>query len=154
MLISLEDLMNLEVAAPLSFEPLPVGEYTVTVDDCELGNSKAGNPMYTVDFIVNSGEHEGRSLRYWQMLTMKDRLHWLLPAFCEAATGEDFPEPEGRTPAYFETVAEKLVGRTATITVAIRESEYNGEKRTDNQVKKIEWDKAKPKKKRASKIKL
>lgn len=153
MSITLEDLMNLEVAAPLSFEPLPVGEYIVTVDGCELGNSKAGNPMYTVDFIVNSGEHEGRSLRYWQMLTMKDRLHWLLPAFCEAATGEDFPEPEGRTPAYFESIAEKLVGRTATITVTIRESEYNGEKRIDNQVKKIKWDKAKPKKK-ASKIKL
>ena len=153
MSINLEDLMNLEVAAPLSFEPLPVGEYTVTVDDCELGNSKAGNPMYTVDFIVNDGEHEGRSLRYWQMLTMKDRLHWLLPAFCEAATGEDFPEPAGRTPAYFESIADKLIGKTATITVAIRESEYNGEKRTDNQVKKVFWDKAKPKEK-ASKIKL
>lgn len=153
MSINLEDLMNLEVAAPLSFEPLPVGEYTVTVDDCELGNSKAGNPMYTVDFIVNDGEHEGRSLRYWQMLTMKNRLHWLLPAFCEAATGEDFPEPAGRTPAYFESIADKLIGKTATITVTIRESEYNGEKRTDNQVKKVIWDKAKPKKK-ASKIKL
>lgn len=153
MSITLEDLMNLEVAAPLSFEPLPAGEYTVTVDDCELGNSKAGNPMYTVDFIVNDGEHEGRSLRYWQMLALKDRLHWLLPAFCEAATGKDFPEPAGRIPTYFESIAEKLVGKTATITVAIRESEYNGEKRLDNQVKKVEWDKAKPKKK-ASKIKL
>lgn len=153
MAISLEDLMNLEVAAPLSFEPLPAGEYTVTVDGCELGTSKAGNPMYTVDFIVNDGEHEGRSLRYWQMLALKDRLHWLLPAFCEAATGEGFPEPEERTPSYFESIAEKLVGRTATIIVTIRESEYNGEKRTDNQVKKIVWDKAKPKKK-ASKIKL
>ena len=79
----------------------------------------------------------------------------VLPEFCEAATGEDFPEPADRTPAYFESIAEKLVGRTATITVAIRESEYNGEKHTDNQVKKIVWNKAKPKKKkRASKIKL
>ena len=153
MTISLQDLMNLEVAAPLSFEPLPVGEYAVTVDDCELGTSQAGNPMYTVDFIVNSGEHEGRSIRYWQTLTMKDRLHWLLPSFCEAATGEDFPEPSGRIPAYFAIVAEKLVGRTATIIVAQRKNRKTGEVTDQTDVKKVEWDKAKPKKK-ASKIKL
>lgn len=153
MSITLKDLMKLEVAAPLSFEPLPVGEYTVTVDDCELGTSQAGNPMYTVDFIVNDGEHEGRSIRYWQTLTMKERLHWLLPAFCEAATGKDFPEPQGRTPAYFAIVAEKLVGRTATIVVAQRKNRKTGEVTDQTDVKKVEWDKAKPKK-RASKIKL
>lgn len=150
--IALSDLANLDLAESMSFEPLPAGQYQVTVDACELGMSKAGNPMYTVDFIVNEGEYTGRSLRYWQMLTLKDRLHFLLPSFCEAATGKDFPEPQGRTADYFESIADLIVGKTATVVVAIRESEYNGETRKDNQVKKITWDKKT--KKKASAITL
>ena len=153
MAINLSDLVNFELAEQLSFEPIPAGEYHLTVDACTLGTSRAGNPMYTVDFIVNEGEYTGRSLRYWQMLTLKDRLHFLLPSFCAAATGKDFPEPEGRTADYFESIADLVVGKTATAVVTIRESEDNGEMRKDNQVKKITWDK-KTKKKKASTITL
>lgn len=154
-MINFDELMNLEVAESLSFEPLPEGQYKVTVDACELGESKKGKAMYTVDFIVNEGDHASRSIRYWLVLVTKNGLHWDLPAFCNAS-GNAWPEePAGRTEDYFNQVALDLVGKTATITVAIEESEYNGQTRERNNTTKVEWDEAKTKKKsKASKIEL
>lgn len=146
-MINFDEIMNLEVAESLSFEPLPEGQYKVTVDACELGESKAGKPMYTVDFVVTEGDHASRQVRYWLVLVTKKGLHWDLPKFCEAS-GNAWPdEPTKRNGAYFNQVALDLVGKTATITVAIEEREYNGEMRKNNNIKKVEWDEAKTKKK-------
>lgn len=148
-MINFDELMNLEVAESLSFEPLPEGQYKVTVDACELGESKAGKPMYTVDFVVTEGDHASRQVRYWLVLVTKKGLHWDLPKFCEAS-GNAWPdEPTKRNEAYFNQVALDLVGKTATITVAIEEREYNGEMRKNNNIKKVEWDEAKTKKKKS-----
>lgn len=154
-MINFDELMNLEVAESLSFEPLPEGQYKVTVDACELGESKAGKPMYTVDFVVTEGDHASRQVRYWLVLVTKKGLHWDLPKFCEAS-GNAWPdEPTKRNEAYFNQVALDLVGKTATITVAIKEREYNGEMRKNNNIKKVEWDEAKTKKKsKATRIEL
>lgn len=154
-MINFDELMNLEVAESLSFEPLPEGQYKVTVDACELGESKAGKPMYTVDFVVTEGDHASRQVRYWLVLVTKKGLHWDLPKFCEAS-GNGWPdEPTKRNEAYFNQVALDLVGKTATITVAIEEREYNGEMRKNNNIKKVEWDEAKTKKKsKATRIEL
>jgi len=154
-MINFDELMNLDVAESLSFEPLPAGQYKVTVDACELGESKKGKAMYTVDFIVNEGDHASRSIRYWLVLVTKNGLHWDLPKFCEAS-GNAWPdEPAGRTEDYFNQVALDLVGKTATITVEIEESEDNGQTRERNNIAKVEWDEAKAKKKsKASKIEL
>ena len=154
-MINFDELMNLEVAESLSFEPLPEGQYKVTVDACELGESKAGKPMYTVDFVVTEGDHASRQVRYWLVLVTKKGLHWDLPKFCEAS-GNAWPdEPTKRNEAYFNQVALDLVGKTATITVAIEEREYYGEMRKNNNIKKVEWDEAKTKKKsKATRIEL
>lgn len=154
-MINFDELMNLEVAESLSFELLPEGQYKVTVDACELGESKAGKPMYTVDFVVTEGDHASRQVRYWLVLVTKKGLHWDLPKFCEAS-GNAWPdEPTKRNEAYFNQVALDLVGKTATITVAIEEREYNGEMRKNNNIKKVEWDEAKTKKKsKATRIEL
>lgn len=154
-MINFDELMNLEVAESLSFEPLPEGQYKVTVDACELGESKAGKPMYTVDFVVTEGDHASRQIRYWLVLVTKKGLHWDLPKFCEAS-GNAWPdEPTKRNEAYFNQVALDIVGKTATITVAIEEREYNGEMRKNNNIKKVEWDEAKTKKKsKATRIEL
>ena len=129
-MINFDELMNLEVAESMSFEPLPEGQYKVTVDACKLGESKNGKAMYTVDFIVTEGDHASRQIRYWLVLVTKNGLHW-------------------------DQVARDLVGKTATITVEIEESEYNGETRARNNITKVEWDEAKTKKKsKASKIEL
>ena len=155
MAINFNELMSLNVAESMSFEPLPEGQYKVTVDSCELGESKSGKAMYTVDFVVTEGDHASRQVRYWLVLVTKKGLHWDLPKFCEAS-GNAWPdEPTKRNEAYFNQVALDLVGKTATITVAIEEREYNGKMRKNNNIKKVEWDEAKTKKKsKASRIEL
>ncbi len=155
MAINFNELMSLDVAETMSFEPLPKGQYKVTVDTAELGESKAGKPMYTVDFIVTEGDYVAHQIRYWLVLVTKKGLHWDLPAFCNAS-GNAWPEePAGRTEDYFNQVTLDIVGKTATITVDIEEREYNGEMRKNNNIKKVEWDETKAKKKsKASKIEL
>lgn len=153
-MIDFDALMSLDVAESMSFEPLPKGRYKVTVDACELGESKKGNPMYTVDFIVNEGTHASRQIRYWLTMVTKNGLHWDLPKFC-AASGNPWPtERTERTTDYYYQVALDIVGKSATITVDVEESEYNGETRERNNIKKVEWDDVKPKKSKASKIEL
>lgn len=153
-MIDFDALMSLDVAESMSFEPLPKGLYEVTVDACELGESKKGNPMYTVDFVVTEGEHAARQIRYWLVMVTKNGLHWDLPKFC-TASGNPWPtERTERTTDYYYQVALDIVGKTATITVDVEESEYNGETRKRNNIKKVEWDDVKPKKSKASKIEL
>ena len=153
-MIDFDALMSLDVAESMSFEPLPKGLYKVTVDACELGESKKGNPMYTVDFVVTEGEHAARQIRYWLVIITKNGLHWDLPKFC-TASGNPWPtERTERTPDYYHQVAIDIVGKTATITIDVEESEYNGETRKRNNIKKVEWDDVKPKKSKASKIEL
>lgn len=153
-MIDFDALMSLDVAESMSFEPLPRGLYKVAVDACELGESKKGNPMYTVDFVVTEGEHAARQIRYWLVMVTKNGLHWDLPKFC-AASGNPWPtERTERTNDYYYQVALDIVGKSATITVDDEESEYNGETRKRNNIKKVEWDDVKPKKSKASKIEL
>lgn len=153
-MIDFDALMSLDVAESMSFEPLPKGQYKATVDACELGESKKGNPMYTVDFVVTEGEHAARQIRYWLVMVTKNGLHWDLPKFC-TASGNPWPtERTERTTDYYYQVALDIVGKTATITVDVEESEYNGETRKRNNIKKVEWDDVKPKKSKASKIEL
>lgn len=153
-MIDFNALMSLDVAESMSFEPLPKGQYKVTVDACELGESKKGNPMYTVDFMVTEGEHAARQIRYWLVMVTKNGLHWDLPKFC-TASGNPWPtERTERTTDYYYQVALDIVGKTATVTVDVEESEYNGETRKRNNIKKVEWDDVKPKKSKASKIEL
>lgn len=153
-MIDFDALMSLDVAESMSFEPLPKGLYKVTVDACELGESKKGNPMYTVDFVVTEGEHAARQIRYWLVMVTKNGLHWDLPKFC-TASGNPWPtERTERTTDYYYQVALDIVGKTATITVDVEESEYNGQPSKRNNIKKVEWDDVKPKKSKASKIEL
>lgn len=153
-MIDFEALMSLDVAESMSFEPLPKGLYKVTVDACELGESKKGNPMYTVDFVVTEGEHAARQIRYWLVLITKNGLHWDLPKFC-TASGNPWPtERTERTTDYYYQVAIDIVGKTATIAVDVEETEYNGETRKRNNIQKVEWGDVKPKKSKASKIEL
>ena len=153
-MIDFDALMNLDVAESMSFEPLPKGRYKVTVDACELGESKKGKPMYILDFVVTDGEYAARQIRYWLVLQTKKGLHWDLPKFC-TASGNPWPtERTERTIDYYNQVALDIVGKTATITVDVEESEYNGEISKRNNIKKVEWDDVKPKKSKASKIEL
>lgn len=45
-----------------SFEVLPAGTYNVTVDEATAKKSSSGNPMISLQLIVEDGEYEGRKL--------------------------------------------------------------------------------------------
>ena len=153
-MIDFDALMSLDVTESMSFEPLPKGQYKAIVDYCELGESKAGKPTHTIDFVVVEGEHAARQIRYWLVLQTKNGLHWDLPKFCEAS-GNAWPaEPTARTAEYYYQVERDIVGKTATITVDVEDSEYNGQTSKRNNIKKVKWDDVKPKKSKASKIEL
>lgn len=153
--MNLAELMSMEVAAPMSFEPLPKGQYKVTVDDCTFGANKKDKPMFTIDYVVNESDHAARRVRQWYTIVTNNGLHWDLPKFCEAS-GNTWPDDvAARDEAYFNKVALDLIGKTATVTLDIREYESGGETRKSNDVKKVEWDETKAKKKsKASKIEL
>ena len=153
-MIDFDALMSLDVAESMSFEPLPKGQYKASVDACELGESKKGKAMYTIDFVVTEGDHAARQIRYWLVLQTKNGLHWDLPKFCNASGNEWPAEPTARTADYFYKVERDIVGKSATITVDVEDSEYNGETRKRNNIKKVEWDDVKPKKSKVSKIEL
>ena len=153
-MIDFDALMSLGVAESMSFEPLPKGRYKATVDACKLGESKSGKAMYTIDFVVTEGEHAARQIRYWLVLQTKNGLHWDLPKFCNASGNEWPSEPTARTGEYYYQVERDIVGKSATITVDVEDSEYNGQTTKRNNIRKVEWDDVKPKKSKASKIEL
>ena len=161
--MDLDDILNLDVAQKLTFEPIPAGKYPLEVDACTLGLSRNGNTMYTIDLIVREGEYMGRRLRAWQNLAQIDketnepRIHFAIPDLCIVAVGGEFPQIGERTREYFENVASELVGKTCVGTVVIEDSTYNGETRKENRVRRITWDSKgskKAKKRKESSIKL
>lgn len=59
-----EDVKDVEVNGGGDFEPLPDGQYEVAVEKMELGESKKGDPMLTIWFIILDGEYEKQRLFY------------------------------------------------------------------------------------------
>ena len=73
-----------------TFEPLPEGEYDVTVQSAELGNSNAGNPKVAIRMVVTGGDFDGKV--HVQSFSLMEHARWGLRNFCKAAEieyGED-----------------------------------------------------------------
>lgn len=45
-----------------SFEPIPAGVYPLEVSNCELKQSRAGNPMISCSFTVTEGQYVNRKI--------------------------------------------------------------------------------------------
>jgi hypothetical protein len=45
-----------------SFEPIPAGVYPLEVSNCELKQSRAGNPMIACSFTVTEGQYVNRKI--------------------------------------------------------------------------------------------
>lgn len=55
-----------DVKEDTGFELIPKGDYPAIVDELELTESAAGNPMFSVKFKIVEGEFEGRVVfDYW-----------------------------------------------------------------------------------------
>lgn len=95
---------NIEEAKGSSFEPLPEGTYGARIQEVKIGPSKSsGNPMYTIDYLV---EHDGgkpRKVRGWHVIQGRGSFSSsnLLKALGrpypskDAKAGEEFEFPDG-----------------------------------------------------------
>lgn len=123
------DLSNVEEQQ--GFELLPKGKYPAIVDEMDFSESQAGNPMIATKYKVVEGEHEGRVLFDYWVLTGNGaefgqaKLKKFLVRVCPEVDLSAF------NPADFceEGVA---IGRECLLDVAIqtqKKGDYKGEKR-------------------------
>ena len=111
-------------------EPLPEGWYNATVKSAEPGESSNGNPVVRLIWLVEGGEHDGR--------TQPDHLNLTgdgLPITLERleVLGLELPDPDSDEAATWELDYDDLVGAKARI--KIKQSEWQGSVRS--QVKDV-----------------
>lgn len=108
--------INFEDYAP---DLMPEGMYEARVFGAEMGTSRAGNAMLTVDFIImGDSQYAGRILKYWLALTSSQG--WKINAFFKEVCGIN---PEGQ----FSFLPSELVNHVCMVNV--EHSEYRGQTR-------------------------
>ncbi len=100
---------------------LPEGEYLVRVDDAELVETKAGDPMVNLFYVVVGGACDGSALV--DRLVLKDASLWRAVAFLQAV---GVPTPKKNLNIPFKLI----VGRTLLVTVEDGEP-YNGQTKSE-----------------------
>lgn len=118
------NLTNDEIKAAQStgFPVIAAGTYGALIFTADLKESKAGNPMYVIDFKITEGaEGIGRKQRSWFVLTAN-----ALFSVIGLNKAVGFPYPTKETPAgEFEfNDADDYVGKKVNIVVAVED--YNG----------------------------
>ena len=74
---------NLRDVKGSTFDPIPEGRYTVTVDKAELTTTKdSGNPMIKVTLKIVEGDNKGRLA--WDNFVLVEKSLWKLKGFLEA----------------------------------------------------------------------
>lgn len=120
------------------FEVMPKGTYEAVVDELNFGDSKAGNPMITVKYIVTSPEYENRVLFDYWVLSGKGgefglaKLKKFLVRVCPEIPLANF------NPQSFSDEG-LAVGKACKLIVGIqtqKQGEYKGEKR--NTIKDVQ----------------
>lgn len=100
---------------------VPEGTYRVRVDDAELDQSKNGNQMINVWYVIQGGEHDGMTLT--DRLVLAEKAMFRVVAFMQAI-GLD-------TKRQKHTLSlKKIIGRVLDITVEDGEP-YNGNVRSE-----------------------
>jgi hypothetical protein len=113
-----------------SFDPLPPGDYVVSVESAKPGKSTAGNPKVSLQVKVIEGEQEGRMLFDDLVLTGKGafKIRQALKAFGLLDSDQDQVRLD----------SDDLVGCVGTVTVAneVWAEEDGGDGETRSRVKK------------------
>lgn len=119
-----------ELPEHIPFEALPEGDYTAFINDSQKKESQSGNEYLAIEWVIASGEFEGRkvfqNLNLWhdkQSVVMRARSD--LGAISRATGVTTFSDSEE-----FHDIA-------CTITLIQRESEYLGERRIQNEIRGV-----------------
>jgi hypothetical protein len=69
------------------FKPLPAGSYDLKITKAELGKSKDGTPMATVDYeVINSLQYNGKTVKFHRVTFIPEGLSgaWIAKSFLKA----------------------------------------------------------------------
>jgi hypothetical protein len=108
------DFTGVEVS---NFEPVPAGDYEARIDKSEYGESKAGKPVWKIEWTV---ETEGRQKRVFQTLSLQPQALFKAKGVLQAL-GYTEEELSGE----FDFDPELLVDYTAVVSLGYREYEGN-----------------------------
>ena len=115
-----------EAKQEMEYKPLPEGEYPVVVANTVLKESKNGKPMLEIEYTVLD---KGRTLYQRKILDNKVSQKIIFQTFL--ALG--FTEEQFRKLDSFDSA----VGKKALAVVKIETSQYNGETRHHNGIKRL-----------------
>lgn len=78
------DVSDVEPGQQIDFDiPIPKGAYRMMIADVTEGESQSsGNPMLTVEYEVSTGEHKGRKV--WDYIVLTDSQAWKMEQFISA----------------------------------------------------------------------
>lgn len=105
-----------------NFKPLPAGTYGAIVFESVQKNSKAGNPMFEINYKITEGPAGiNRKIKSWYVLSGKG-----LFKLVELNKATDFPYPDKNTPAgEFEfPEADEYLGKEVNLVLDVED--YNG----------------------------
>lgn len=94
-----------------NFEPLPAGSYAAKIDTCELTTSSTGKPMLKIVWSITEGEHAGRMLFDYVVLSVG----WKVKQYCELVG----------ISAGTQLDTDAFIGVEAVVTVALDKDERN-----------------------------
>jgi hypothetical protein len=102
--------------AQSGYQALPAGIYSATVYDAKFGDSKAGNPMYTLDFLITDGPEVRKNFKMKGWFVLKANALFSLIALNKSV---GFPYPKKDTPAgEFEfPEAEEYLGKEVNLKI-------------------------------------
>lgn len=114
-----------------SFEPLPIGDYTVVVNESSHTTTQKGKLMFKLQMKVQGGPHDGRFV--WSNFVVSPESPKALEIFFQqmATLGLDTSFFAGNPSE--DTIAQALLGKRCNVTLQHRE--WNGQVR--NEVKSI-----------------
>jgi Protein of unknown function (DUF669) len=129
--ISWSDMLAEADAGGSNYDPLPVGDYTVVIDEASHTTSQSGKLMFKTKMKVEGGPHNGRLV--WNQFVISPESPKALGIFFSQmkalGLGKDFFEAQPSE----DVVVNSLVGKRANVTVGQRE--WQGQMR--NEIKSI-----------------
>jgi len=119
-----------EVSVSGTYETLPAGLYTVKLMDYGMKTAQSGNEYMNCEFVIISGQYEGRKL--WDKIVFTPTALWKLKSLALAV---GFPKAEGED---VETDAIFDYARGVEINVKVVVESYTDRQGNKQQSNKIE----------------
>lgn len=108
------------------------GKHVVQLTKCDYGVSRAGNPMWTMEFTVLLGDSKGLVIKNWQTLRESD--HYDMTQICHACSAKLRKPGSGFDEEDQSDLNEYLFGSVLVLDVEHEEREWKGKTLVDARV--------------------